>query len=116
MNDSTPATDRTVKVTFIEPDGKERTVDARIGATLMNTAVNNGIRGILAECGGSCTCATCHVYVDSRWIQAVGKPEATEHEMLTIAIDPQPDSRLSCQVTITEALDGLIVRVPSSQF
>jgi 2Fe-2S ferredoxin len=104
------------KVTFIEPDGNEKVVDARIGASLMDTAVQNGVAGILADCGGACTCATCHVYVDPRWTETTGEPGALEKEMLTLAVEPEANSRLSCQIRISDALDGLIVRIPDSQF
>ena len=105
-----------VKITFIEPDGIERQVDALVGDTLMTAAVNNGVRGILADCGGACTCATCHIYIDPNWIAAVGSPDEAEREMLDLAIEPQQNSRLSCQIIVTAALDGLIARTPASQF
>ena len=106
----------TIRVTFIEPDGTEKAVNAHVGRTLMSAALDNGVRGILAECGGACTCATCHVYIVSRWAEAVGQATPMEQDMLTVALDPQPDSRLSCQVEITENLDGLVVRLPKSQY
>jgi 2Fe-2S ferredoxin len=104
------------RVTFIESDGSEKVVEARNGSSLMDTAVQNGITGILADCGGACTCATCHVYVDPRWLDATGEPAALEKEMLTLAVEPEANSRLSCQIRISDALDGLVVRIPDSQF
>ena len=104
------------RVTFIESDGTEKVVEARNGSSLMDTAVQNGVAGILADCGGACTCATCHVYVDPRWLEATGEPGSLEKEMLTLAVDPEANSRLSCQIRISDALDGLIVRIPDSQF
>ena len=104
------------RVTFIESDGSEKVVEARNGSSLMDTAVQNGITGILADCGGACTCATCHVYVDPRWLEATGEPAALEKEMLTLAVEPEANSRLSCQIRISDALDGLVVRIPDSQF
>jgi 2Fe-2S ferredoxin len=77
------------RVTFIESDGSEKVVEARNGSSLMDTAVQNGVTGILADCGGACTCATCHVYVDPRWLEATGEPAALEKEMLTLAVEPE---------------------------
>ena len=74
------------------------------------------IDGVLAECGGSCSCATCHCYVDEAWFEKVGEADGTEKIMLEMAIDPQPTSRLSCQIKVTEELDGLVVRLPESQY
>jgi ferredoxin, 2Fe-2S len=105
-----------VTVTFIESSGKEKTVESPEGSTLMEAAVKNGVGGILAECGGACTCATCHVYVDEAWADKVGGASGDEEEMLTLAIDPQPSSRLSCQISLNAELDGLVVRVPVAQF
>jgi len=105
-----------VTVTFVESNGKETVVDAPAGSTLMETAVKNGIGGILAECGGACTCATCHVYIDLAWADKVGSATGDEEEMLTLAIDPAPNSRLSCQVALSADLDGLVVNIPVAQF
>jgi ferredoxin, 2Fe-2S len=105
-----------VTVTFIESSGKEKTVESPEGSTLMEAAVKNGVGGILAECGGACTCATCHVYVDEAWADKVGGASGDEEEMLTLAVDPQPSSRLSCQISLNAELDGLVVRVPVAQF
>ena len=104
------------KITFIQPDGTERAVDAEIGMTVMETAKKNLIDGIEAECGGACACATCHVYVDVAWREKTGGPSDMEEDMLDFAFDVRPTSRLSCQIKVTEALDGLVVRVPEKQF
>ena len=103
------------KITYIEHDGNERTVDAEIGATVMETAIRNSVPGIVAECGGACSCATCHVHVDEAWSGKVGPPSPMEEDMLDFAFDVKPTSRLSCQIKVTEELDGLVVRTPSQQ-
>jgi 2Fe-2S ferredoxin len=105
-----------VKITFIEPDGSERTVEAEPGATVMETAKKAMIEGIEAECGGACACATCHVYVDAAWREPVGPPSAMEEDMLDFAFEVKPESRLSCQIKVKPELDGLVVRVPEKQF
>ncbi len=103
------------KITFIEHDGTVHTVDAEVGATVMETALRNSVGGIVAECGGSCTCATCLVHVDEAWTDRTGERSAEEEDMLDFAFDVRPNSRLSCQIKVTEALDGLVVRTPSYQ-
>lgn len=103
------------KVTFIAPDGTAFPVDAPTGQTVMESAVQNGVPGIEAECGGACACATCHVYVDEAWEPKTGGPEVMEEDMLDFAYDVQPNSRLSCQIRMSEELDGLVVRVPQRQ-
>jgi 2Fe-2S ferredoxin len=103
------------KITYIEHDGSARTVDAELGATVMETAIRNNVPGIVAECGGACSCATCHVHVDEAWSEQVGPPSPMEEDMLDFAFDVKPTSRLSCQIKVTEALDGLVVRTPSQQ-
>jgi 2Fe-2S ferredoxin len=103
------------KITYIEHDGTTRTVDAEIGATVMETALKNEVGGIVAECGGSCTCATCLVHVDEAWVDKVGTRSEEEEDQLDFAFDVRPNSRLSCQIKVTEALDGLVVRTPSYQ-
>jgi ferredoxin, 2Fe-2S len=103
------------KITYIEHGGTERTVDAEIGATVMETAIRNSVPGIVAECGGACSCATCHVHVDEAWSAKVGPPSPMEEDMLDFAFDVKPTSRLSCQIKVTEELDGLIVRTPAQQ-
>jgi 2Fe-2S ferredoxin len=103
------------KITFIDAHGERRTVEAEVGATVMEAAIRNAIPGIEAECGGACACATCHVYVDDAWIGAVGHAEPMEEDMLDFAFDIRPTSRLSCQIRIRDDLDGLIVRTPARQ-
>ena len=103
-------------ITFIEQDGTRRTVDAETGSTVMEAAIRNGIPGIEAECGGACSCATCHVYVDEAWREKVGKPSPMEEDMLDFAWAPDPArSRLTCQLKVTDALDGLVVNLPEKQ-
>ncbi|MCB8821170.1 2Fe-2S iron-sulfur cluster-binding protein [Microvirga rosea] len=104
-----------VKITFIDFEGTARTVDAEEGSTVMETAVRNGIPGIEAECGGACSCATCHVYVDEEWEEATGTPQPMEEDMLDFAYDVRPNSRLSCQIRVRPELDGLVVRTPTRQ-
>jgi ferredoxin, 2Fe-2S len=103
------------KITYIAIDGSSRTVDAEIGATVMETAIKHGVPGIEAECGGACACATCHVYVDEAWTAVVGEPSPMEEDMLDFGYDIRPNSRLSCQIKVSEALDGLVVRTPERQ-
>ncbi len=103
------------KITFIESNGSARTVDADVGATVMETAIRNDIPGIEAECGGACACATCHVYVAEDWREKVGPPTPMEEDMLDFGYDVRPNSRLSCQIKVTDALDGLIVNTPEKQ-
>jgi 2Fe-2S ferredoxin len=104
------------KITFIQPDGSDQTVDATVGMTVMETAKKHSIDGIEAECGGACACATCHVYVDAAWTEKTGGPSDMEEDMLDFAFDVRPESRLCCQIKVTDALDGLVVRVPEKQF
>lgn len=104
-----------VKITYIDAAGTERTVDAQVGATVMETAIKHGVPGIEAECGGACACATCHVYVDEAWREKVGPPAAMEEDMLDFGYDVRPNSRLSCQIKVSEELDGLVVRTPERQ-
>ena len=103
------------KITYTDKDGKSRTVDAETGSTVMETAIRNNVPGIEAECGGACACATCHIYVDEAWREATGKPSAMEESMLDFAEEVEPNSRLSCQIRVSDALDGLIVRLPENQ-
>jgi ferredoxin, 2Fe-2S len=104
-----------VKITYIDSDGTARTVDAEVGATVMETAIKNTIPGIEAECGGACACATCHVYVDEAWIVKTGEPSPMEEDMLDFAFDVRPSSRLSCQIPVTQDLEGLVVSTPPRQ-
>ena len=103
------------RVTFIEFNGTEHTVDANSGESLMLAAVNNGVPGIDADCGGGCACATCHVYVETDWIDKTGSPDAMESSMLQLAEGVADNSRLSCQITVDDSLEGLTVRMPESQ-
>lgn len=103
------------KITYIAHDGSSHTVDAEVGSTVMENAIRNLVPGIEAECGGACACATCHVYVDEAWYEKVGAPEPMEEDMLDFAYDVRPTSRLSCQIKVTPALDGLVVRTPERQ-
>ena len=104
------------KIVFIEASGKEHVVDAKAGESVMLAATGNMVPGILADCGGSCTCATCHAYLDERWADKsppVGEDEAA---MLEGALEVRPNSRLTCQVQVTEALDGAVFHLPVSQY
>ena len=104
------------KITYIQPDGSQQIVSADTGMTVMEAAKRDSIAGIEAECGGACACATCHVYVDGAWTAKTGKPAAMEEDMLDFAFDVRPESRLACQMKVSDALDGLVVRVPAKQF
>jgi 2Fe-2S ferredoxin len=102
-------------ITFIDQDGNQREIEAEAGSTVMETAINSDVPGILATCGGSCSCATCHVYVDDSWVDKLPPPELEEMDMLDTAHDLQENSRLSCQIKVTDELDGLIVTTPPRQ-
>jgi 2Fe-2S ferredoxin len=103
------------KITYIEHDGKEHAVDVKNGLSVMEGAIKNNVPGIDADCGGACACATCHVYVDDAWTAKTGAASSMEESMLDFAQNVQPNSRLSCQIRVTDALDGLIVRLPEDQ-
>ena len=103
------------KITYIEHNGKSHVVDVPNGLSVMEGAVQNNIPGIDADCGGSCACATCHVYVDEKWLKKLQKKEDAEQDMLDMAFEPQKFSRLACQITIADELDGLVVKMPSKQ-
>lgn len=105
-------------VTYVEADGAEHAVDVAVGDNVMRGAVNNGVEGIVGECGGGLACATCHCYVDEAWAGQVGTPTSDdERDMLeSAAADVRPTSRLSCQIEITPELDGLVVRLPERQY
>ncbi len=104
-------------VTYVEHDGARHEVDVPVGDTVMQGAVNNLVDGIVAECGGGLACATCHCYVDEAWAGKTGTPSTVETEMLeAAAADVKPTSRLSCQITVTAELAGLIVHLPATQF
>ena len=104
------------KITYIEHSGTEHVIDVENGMTVMEGAIKNSIPGIDADCGGACACATCHVYVDESWMEKVGPAEAMEEDMLDFAFDVKPNSRLSCQIKVTDELDGLRVTTPEKQF
>ncbi len=104
-----------IQVNFIAQDGTGYVADVTAGLSLMKAAVNNAIPGIDADCGGACACATCHVYVPEAWRALTGEAGTDEKEMLDCAISPAEGSRLSCQITVTEALDGLVVHMPATQ-
>ena len=103
------------KITYIEHDGTEHTVEVKTGLSVMEGAIRNNVPGIDADCGGACACATCHVYVDEAWRAATGEPSPMEEDMLDFGYEVRPNSRLSCQIKVTAALDGLIVRTPERQ-
>ncbi|CAN1545205.1 Fdx Ferredoxin [Rhabdaerophilaceae bacterium] len=103
------------KITFIDHHGTARTVEGEIGSTVMETAIRNAIPGIEAECGGACACATCHVYIDESWLGTVGKSQPMEEDMLDFAFDVRSNSRLSCQIKLTAAMDGLSLTTPARQ-
>lgn len=103
------------KITYVLHDGTRHEVEAETGATVMETAVKNSVPGIEAECGGACACATCHVYVADEWQAITGKPEVMEEDMLDFAWEGKDSSRLSCQIKVTDEMDGLVVTVPEKQ-
>ncbi|WP_340315813.1 2Fe-2S iron-sulfur cluster-binding protein [Rhizorhabdus argentea] len=103
------------KVIFIGLDGTKHIIDAKHGQTAMEAAVRNDVPGIPADCGGACSCATCHVYVDEEWIDRLGMAEGDEDSLLDLAEGRQENSRLSCQIKLSEALDGLVLHVPDEQ-
>ena len=101
-----------MQVTFVEQDGTEIKAEAEAGLSLMEVAINNMVPGIDAECGGACACATCHVYVEQEWLDMLPPPDSNEQPMLEFASDVTERSRLSCQIKLTEALDGIRVTLP----
>lgn len=103
-------------ITYIEHDGSTRDIEVENGKSVMQGAVDNMIDTVVAECGGACSCATCHVYVDEAWIAKVDEAEDMERDMLELTVNPQANSRLSCQITVRDELDGLVVRIPEAQF
>lgn len=104
------------KITFIQPDGTSQIVQATAGQTVMEAAKLENVAGIEAECGGACACATCHVYIADDWREKAGSPSEMEEDMLDFAFDVRAESRLCCQIKVTDELDGLIVQVPAKQF
>ena len=103
------------KITIVAFDGQRHEIEADNGSTVMENAIQNSVPGIEAECGGACACATCHVYVDEQFMTNVGAPEAMEEDMLDFAFEVKPTSRLSCQIRVSDELEGLVVRVPERQ-
>ena len=103
------------KITYIENNGKSQTVEVAEGLTVMEGAVQNNIPGIDADCGGGMACATCHVYVKEEWLNKIPKKEDGEEDMLDMAFEPKKNSRLRCQLIVSEKLDGLVVNIPSKQ-
>ena len=103
------------KIVYIEHSGKLHSINVQNGLTVMEGAIQNNIPGIDADCGGSMACATCHVYVKEEWFDKLAKKEDGEEDMLDMAFEPNKFSRLSCQLTVTDELDGLIVQLPSKQ-
>lgn len=103
------------KITYIEHNGTRHQVDVPVGTSVMRGAVDNSVPGIDADCGGACACATCHVYVDPAWVGKLTPKNGTEEDMLGFAAVTKDNSRLSCQITVTEALDGLVVSMPEGQ-
>ena len=103
------------KITYIEHNGKNHTIDVTNGLSVMEGAVQNNIPGIDADCGGSMACATCHVYVKEEWFNKLTKKEDGEEDMLDMAFEPKKNSRLSCQLMVSDQLDGLIVNLPEKQ-
>ena len=105
-----------VLVNFIQHNDEKITVEAEPSKTLMDIAIENDIPGIDADCGGACSCATCHVYISKEWVSVVGKPKIDEDSLLNLNPDRQDNSRLSCQIDISNKLDGLTVHLPEFQF
>ncbi|WP_414901791.1 2Fe-2S iron-sulfur cluster-binding protein [Sphingomonas flavalba] len=105
-----------MKITFIEYNGAVHVVEGEAGQSVMDLAVKHGIPGVVGDCGGACACATCHIHVDPRWLAATGEAGDMETSLLEFARDPDANSRLSCQIKVSPALDGLIVHLPESQY
>ena len=103
------------KITFIEQSGSKMTIEIDNGLTVMEGAVQNNVPGIDADCGGSMACATCHVYVNEDWYGKIKPPDSGEQDMIDMAYEPKKNSRLSCQIIVTDELDGLKVNIPSKQ-
>ena len=103
------------KITFVEINSTSHTIDIANGLSVMEGAVQNDIPGIDADCGGSMACATCHVYVEEEWLDKIPKKEDGEEDMLDMAYEPNKFSRLSCQVIVSDDLDGLVVKIPEKQ-
>ena len=103
------------KITYKDSSGGSKTIDVENGLTVMEGAIQNEIPGIDADCGGSMACATCHVYVEEKWFNKLPKAEDAEVDMIDMAFDPKKNSRLSCQIIVSDEIDGLIVTTPEKQ-
>ena len=103
------------KITYIQSEGKSQTIDVSNGLSVMEGAVQNDISGIDADCGGGMACATCHVYVEEKWLDKIPKAEEAEVDMIDMAYEPKKNSRLSCQLIVTDELEGLTVTTPAQQ-
>jgi 2Fe-2S ferredoxin len=104
-----------MRITFIDTDGQEHAVEGKVGQSVMHCAIENHIFGIAGECGGVMACATCHGYIASPWAELLSPASEIEQDMLAGAIDPRPESRLTCQILLDEKLDGIVITIPSSQ-
>lgn len=102
-------------ITFVDAKGLRTTVQAEAGESLMKTALSHDIKGIDADCGGQCACGTCHVYIESPWLDGLPAPSDMERDLVSFTIEPRESSRLACQVVLDAALDGLIVHLPEQQ-
>jgi 2Fe-2S ferredoxin len=104
------------QVIYVNHDGSSQEIEVPSGTSVMQGAVDNLIDGIVGECGGSCSCATCHCYVDEAWVGKLPPPDGMERDMLECVLEPRSNSRLSCQIKMTDALDGIVINLPESQF
>jgi 2Fe-2S ferredoxin len=103
------------KITYEDNQGNSKTLEVENGLSVMEGAIQNDVQGIDADCGGSMACATCHVYVEEKWLDKIPKAEEAEEDMIDMAFEPKKNSRLSCQLIVTDDLDGLKVRTPEKQ-
>lgn len=103
------------KITLVEFNGADHTIDAESGKSLMLNAINNGVPGIDADCGGACACGTCHVFLDAQWLDNAGEATSLEDSMLSMRPDREDTSRLSCQIEVNDAMEGMVVRMPEYQ-
>ncbi len=103
------------KITYKDFQGNSKTIEVENGLTVMEGAIQNNIPGIDADCGGSMACATCHVYVEEKWLNKIQKAEEAEEDMIDMAFEPKKNSRLSCQLIVSDELDGLVVNIPKKQ-
>jgi 2Fe-2S ferredoxin len=103
------------KITLIEFNGKDHTIEAEVGKSLMQNAIDNAVPGIDADCGGACACGTCHCFIESEWSAATGEADPMEEAMLGMRPDQQENSRLSCQIPVSDEMDGMVVRLPEYQ-